>query len=92
MIHESIHEIDISLQGIVGVTADSVDILDAERVRHGLIDTLIRDAVFGTKNVRTYAKWLIWEIGQQLGARPASIHDLYMARARGNTLTSPSRP
>lgn len=83
MIHESIHEIDLSLRGIVDVTTDSVEVLDPEQVRPYLIDTLIRDAVFGTPDVRTYAKWLIWEIGQQLGARPASIHELYMARARG---------
>ena len=28
---------------------------------------------------------MIWEIGQQVGVRPASIHDLYMARGRGET-------
>lgn len=83
MIHESIHELNRSLTGIVGVQDDRVDVLDAEHVRTSLIDVLIRDAVFGTKHVRTYAKWLIWEIGQALGVRPASIHELYMARARG---------
>jgi fructose/tagatose bisphosphate aldolase len=29
------------------------------------------------------ARWLIWEASQQLDARSASIHDLYMARGRG---------
>ena len=29
------------------------------------------------------ARWLIWEAAQALGARSASIHELYMARARG---------
>src|SRR6266480_1688315 len=29
------------------------------------------------------ARWLIWEIGQQAGVRPASIHELYLARGRG---------
>ena len=83
MIHESVHEIDVALRGVVGIAKNRVDVLDADTVRNDLIDTLIRDAVFGTANVRAYAKWLIWELGQQLGARPASIHDLYMARARG---------
>ncbi|MBV7332220.1 class II fructose-bisphosphate aldolase [Chloroflexi bacterium TSY] len=83
MIHESVHEINLSLQGIVGVTDKTVDVLDADRVRNELIDTLLRDAVFGSTSVSTYAKWLIWELGQQLNAQPASIHVLYMARARG---------
>jgi fructose/tagatose bisphosphate aldolase len=29
------------------------------------------------------ARWLVWEASQELGARSASIHDLYVARARG---------
>jgi fructose-bisphosphate aldolase, class II len=29
------------------------------------------------------ARWVIWEASQQLGALSASIHDLYMARGRG---------
>ncbi len=29
------------------------------------------------------ARWLIWEASQELGARSASIQDLYLARARG---------
>jgi len=29
------------------------------------------------------ARWIVWEASQALGARSASIHELYMARARG---------
>ncbi len=29
------------------------------------------------------ARWLAWELAQETGARSASIHELYMARARG---------
>lgn len=29
------------------------------------------------------ARWIIWEASQELGSPSASIHDLYMARARG---------
>ena len=32
---------------------------------------------------REYARWLIWELGQAVGVRPASIHELYIARGRG---------
>jgi fructose/tagatose bisphosphate aldolase len=47
------------------------------------MDVLVRDAVFGEANARDYARWLIWEIGQAVGVRPASIHELYLARGRG---------
>jgi fructose-bisphosphate aldolase, class II len=46
-------------------------------------DSLVRSAVFGPQDEREYARWLLWEIGQAVGVRPASIHDLYMARGRG---------
>src|SRR5256884_7439504 len=47
------------------------------------MDELVRRAVFGPAAEREEARWLIWEIGQHAGVRPASIHDLYMARGRG---------
>ncbi len=47
------------------------------------MDTLVRAAVFGDGVEREYARWLIWELGQAVGVQPASIHDLYMARGRG---------
>ena len=47
------------------------------------LDELVRQAVFGPPEERDQARWLIWEIGQQAGVRPASIHDLYLARGRG---------
>jgi fructose/tagatose bisphosphate aldolase len=47
------------------------------------IDALVRQAVFGTEDEKAHARWMIWEMGQKAGVRPASIHDLYMARGRG---------
>jgi fructose-bisphosphate aldolase, class II len=47
------------------------------------MDALVRDAVFGTGDTRDQARWLIWELGQAVGVRPSSIHDLYLARGRG---------
>jgi fructose-bisphosphate aldolase, class II len=47
------------------------------------MDRLVRDAVFGDRETREQARWLIWELGQAVGVRPASIHELYMARGRG---------
>ena len=49
------------------------------------MDRLVRAAVFGDADERDHARWLIWELGQVVGVRPASIHDLYAARGRGET-------
>ena len=47
------------------------------------MDSLARLAVFGDADERDHARWLIWELGQAVGVRPSSIHELYMARGRG---------
>jgi len=46
------------------------------------IDALVRKAVFGTEDEKAHARWMIWEMGQKAGVRPASIHELYLARGR----------
>ena len=48
------------------------------------MDVLVRDAVFGTADARGQARWLLWEMGQAVGVRVSSIHELYMARGRGD--------
>ncbi|HKN66989.1 MAG TPA: class II fructose-bisphosphate aldolase, partial [Gemmatimonadaceae bacterium] len=48
------------------------------------MDSLVRAAVFGDAEERDHARWLIWELGQAVGVQPASIHELYMARGRGD--------
>jgi tagatose 1,6-diphosphate aldolase GatY/KbaY len=51
-------------------------------------DVAIRDlawtAAFADDDpTREAAQWLVWEASQELGALSASIHELYMARGRG---------
>ncbi|MCC6318712.1 MAG: class II fructose-bisphosphate aldolase [Gemmatimonadaceae bacterium] len=60
-----------------------VTVHDEAVLRSDRMDALVREAVFGEGSARDYARWLIWEIGQAVGVRPASIHDLYLARGRG---------
>jgi fructose/tagatose bisphosphate aldolase len=83
MIHESVYEQRQAARGILHVADGRVEVVDEAALRDHLIDDLIRDAVFGSEHVRNYARWLIWEAGQALGARPASIHEFYIARAEG---------
>jgi len=47
------------------------------------MDELARLAVFGDADEKAWARWAIHELGQMVGVRPASIHELYMARGRG---------
>ncbi|HUQ18442.1 MAG TPA: class II fructose-bisphosphate aldolase [Gemmatimonadaceae bacterium] len=49
------------------------------------MDNLVYTAVFGDSESRDDARWLIWEIAQNAGVIPSSIHDLYLARGRGET-------
>ncbi|HET6680570.1 MAG TPA: class II fructose-bisphosphate aldolase [Gemmatimonadaceae bacterium] len=61
------------------VTVHREEVLTSDRM-----DALVRIAVFGTGLERDLARWLVWETAQSVGVRPASIHDLYMARGRGD--------
>ncbi|MCB9139921.1 MAG: class II fructose-bisphosphate aldolase [Caldilineaceae bacterium] len=60
-----------------------VKVTDVEALRSDVIDHLARSAVFGTEPVKEFARWLIWEAGQDLGAKPASIHEFYIACGEG---------
>ena len=60
-----------------------ITVHDESALAGGKMDALVREAVFGDTNARDYARWLIWELGQAVGVRPASIHALYIARGRG---------
>ena len=40
--------------------------------------------VRGRRRASEAARWLLWELGQATGARPASIQELYEARGRGD--------
>ncbi len=83
MIYESTYELRQDLKGSVVVKGDKVEVVDLATLQANGIDLLARSATFGTEPVKAYARWLIWEIGQVLGARPASIHEFYIARGRG---------
>jgi fructose/tagatose bisphosphate aldolase len=60
-----------------------ITVLNEEALRSERMDALVREAVFGSGQAKDHARWLIWEIAQKVGVRPASIHDLYLARGRG---------
>jgi fructose/tagatose bisphosphate aldolase len=59
-------------------------LVSADALRSGGVDRLIRAAVFGDdEDVRDTARWLLLHAGHAVGIAPASIHELYLARGRG---------
>jgi fructose-bisphosphate aldolase class II len=69
----------------ISVGEERVTVRDPARIAGPAMDKLAYSAVFGTDDERDDARWLIWEIAQAVGVRPASIHDLYLARGKGKT-------
>lgn len=67
----------------VSVHDSSVQVHDPNILATDAMDALVHDAVFDDDETKAHARWLIWELGQQVGVRPSSIHELYMARGRG---------
>jgi fructose/tagatose bisphosphate aldolase len=70
--------------GAVSLVAGGVTVRDSGRLRSAATDRLVWQAVFGAGDDREAARWLLWELGQVTGARPASINGLYAARGRGD--------
>jgi fructose-bisphosphate aldolase, class II len=69
--------------GAVAPASTGVRVRDPAKLRSAATDKLVWQAVFGSGEEREAARWLLWELGQATGARPASINGLYLARGRG---------
>ena len=69
----------------VTVLDGRVTVHDEAAIASPAMDKLVYTAVFGEPEERDDARWLIWEIGQAVGVQAWSIHDLYLARGRGDT-------
>jgi len=73
------------LSDSVRVSDGALELVSEDALRQRGIDRLVHAAVFeADADVRDSARWAIGEVGRQLGVAPASIHDLYMARGRGD--------
>jgi fructose/tagatose bisphosphate aldolase len=80
----SAQDLVASLDGIARIQGSRLLVDDASRLRGEAIDRLVFEAVFNPEeSLRDAARWLIWGASQALGCGSASIHELYMARGRG---------
>ena len=77
------NSIDSLFGDAVAVGGNSVTVKNEKALASDAMDKLVRRAVFADEHEREYARWIIWEIGQAVGVRAASIHELYLARGRG---------
>ena len=71
-------------EGAVAQVPGGVTVRDPARLRGPATDRLVWQAVFGSGDAKDAARWLLWELGQVTGARPAPIQGLYEARGRGD--------
>ncbi len=80
----SIPELIHLLDGSARIEGDRVVVTDERAFRSRTIEDLAWTQTFSADAATVEAaRWIIWEASQELGARSASIHDLYAARARG---------
>jgi len=79
-----LHRLTEPFQGGVRVSSEgSVTVPTPQALEGEAMDRLVRAAVFADEATRDVARWLLWEVGQAVGVRAGSIHDLYIARGRG---------
>ena len=91
LVQDSVEELLDGLTGAIRVEGDQLNIRD-ETLLAEKVDNLVYQAVFSTGLVRDTARWLLWEMGQELGIYPASIHEFYMAAGRGELTKSSTVP
>ena len=80
----SIADLVATLAGIAHIEGDRLVIDDERRFRAESAADLAWTAAFTEDDATAEAvRWIVWEASQALGARSASIEDLYRARGRG---------
>src|SRR5215212_1684258 len=80
----SVSDLLATLDGSLHVDGDRVVVDDEARLRSEGIRDLAWTAAFSEDAATVAAaQWIVWQAAQATGARSASIHELYMARSRG---------
>lgn len=78
----SVRQLLRALDGVIAVRGDEVVVLDEAALSESAADRLVLDAVFGSGQVRTAARWLLRAAARAVGVYPASTHELYLAAGR----------
>ncbi len=83
MTFASVQDLRARLEGVASISGSGLTVQDEAPLRGDLMDELAFAAVFGDEEVRAATRWVIWSASQALGCGSASIHELYLARGRG---------
>ncbi len=81
----SISQLREDISGVLACSVDQlVTVLDEAALRERLIGNLVYNAAVGRGDgLRKMCRWLVREAARAVGVFPASIHDMYSARGRG---------
>jgi fructose-bisphosphate aldolase, class II len=84
LVAATVRELLERLSGSALVDQGVLTVTDAASFRDRGIADVVWSATFSEDpDVIAAARWIVWEASQALGCQSASIHDLYMARGRG---------
>jgi fructose/tagatose bisphosphate aldolase len=81
--YESENELLDAFRPFGEMTDDGVTLTDASGLRGEVIDNLAYTSALGSEDLKPLARRLVWDIAQEIGCRPASIHDYYIAGGTG---------
>jgi fructose/tagatose bisphosphate aldolase len=80
----SVGELLRGLEGVARVDGNRLVVEDAQQFRQQGVRDVVWSATFSEDGqVVAAARWIIWQAAHELGAISWSIHDLYLARGRG---------
>ena len=69
-----------TIRGAVEIEGGKVEVVDVDALRQGQDrHARPRCRLRHSRPVKEFAQWVIWEAGRHLDARPASIHEFYIA-------------
>lgn len=85
MLQDEVRLVAKPLEDAITIDDDlNITIKDRDALRGGIED-LVRTAVLGSSREKGLARWLIRMCALEAGVIPSSIHELYLARGRGET-------
>ncbi len=79
----SVAELLAALDGVIVIRGEQIEVLDEAALQGEATDRLAYSSVFGSREVKAAARWILWTTAQAVGLYPASIHNLYIAGGRG---------
>ena len=87
-----LHELLTAIENSVAVEGTTIKVKDAAKLRAN-IDTLVQASALKSVEAQGWARYIVRGAALDLGIIPASIHELYLARGRGDvplTFTTPA--